>query len=148
MEVNLPGVVGGEVNNNNNNKEEKKKKREVVGEGDDITKELGKIQKQNLITQCLLSVLIVLTFAWQLSEVSLILKVKDGLKNPFKSLGSMFTGILKGHADRISQNENKDSSSSSSSSSAKNESPSIPLLIPELPHLDLIPGLGLNGNEH
>ncbi|MCD9559624.1 hypothetical protein HAX54_017691 [Datura stramonium] len=33
-----------------------------------VVKELKKIQKQNFITQCLLSAMIVLTLTWQLSE--------------------------------------------------------------------------------
>ncbi|KAJ6961828.1 hypothetical protein NC652_000704 [Populus alba x Populus x berolinensis] len=62
---------------------------------EEIVRELRKVRRQNFVTHCLLSVMIVLTVAWQVSEVSLILKVKDGLRHPFKSFGSMLTGMLK-----------------------------------------------------
>ena len=62
---------------------------------EEIVRELRKVRRQNFVTHCLLSAMIVLTVAWQVSEVSLILKVKDGLRHPFKSFGSMLTGILK-----------------------------------------------------
>ncbi|KAJ7945567.1 Ciliary neurotrophic factor [Quillaja saponaria] len=61
---------------------------------DEIVKELKKVRRQNFVTHCLLSVMIVLTVAWQLSEVSLLLKVKDGLNHPFRSFGSMLSGFL------------------------------------------------------
>uniref|UniRef100_B9GML9 Uncharacterized protein n=1 Tax=Populus trichocarpa TaxID=3694 RepID=B9GML9_POPTR len=62
---------------------------------EEIVKELRKVRRQNFVTHCLLSAMIVLTVAWQVSEVSLILKVKDGMRHPFKSFGSMLTGMLK-----------------------------------------------------
>lgn len=62
---------------------------------EEIVKELRKVRKQNLVTHCLLSVMIVLTVAWQLSEVSLLLKLKDGFSNPLKSLGGVVKGMLK-----------------------------------------------------
>ncbi|XP_061959802.1 uncharacterized protein LOC133680817 isoform X1 [Populus nigra] len=62
---------------------------------EEIVKELRKVRRQNFVTHCLLSMMIVLTVAWQVSEVSLILKVKDGMRHPFKSFGSMLTGMLK-----------------------------------------------------
>ena len=43
----------------------------------EIVKELKKVKRQNFVTHCLLSVLIVLTAAWQVSEVKLILKVRS-----------------------------------------------------------------------
>ncbi|TKY47779.1 hypothetical protein E2542_SST29840 [Spatholobus suberectus] len=64
-------------------------------ENDEIIKELKKVKRQNFVTHCLLSVMIVLTVAWQLSEVSLILKVKDGLSHPFRSFGNMLKGMVK-----------------------------------------------------
>ncbi|GKF37957.1 hypothetical protein Tco_0114715, partial [Tanacetum coccineum] len=42
-----------------------------------IVKELKELKRQNFITQCLLSAMIVLTVTWQISEVSIILKLKD-----------------------------------------------------------------------
>lgn len=62
---------------------------------EEIVKELRKVRKQNLVTHCLLSVMIVLTVTWQLSEVSLLLKLKDGFSHPFKSLGGVVKGMLK-----------------------------------------------------
>ncbi|CAK9324870.1 unnamed protein product [Citrullus colocynthis] len=53
----------------------------------EIVKELKEVKRQNFITHCLVSAMIILTVAWQISEVSLILKLRDGLSNPFKSLG-------------------------------------------------------------
>ncbi|CAA2991376.1 Hypothetical predicted protein [Olea europaea subsp. europaea] len=70
---------------------------------EDITKELKELKKQNFVTHCLLSALIVLTIAWQLSEVSLILKVKDGLSNPLRSIGRMFNGMFKSRKNGIVQ---------------------------------------------
>uniref|UniRef100_A0A6N2M4Z1 CG-1 domain-containing protein n=1 Tax=Salix viminalis TaxID=40686 RepID=A0A6N2M4Z1_SALVM len=62
---------------------------------EEIVKELRALRRQNFVTHCLLSVMIAVTVAWQVSEVSLILKVKDGLTHPFKSFGSMLTGMVK-----------------------------------------------------
>ncbi|GAB2280647.1 hypothetical protein Dimus_015274 [Dionaea muscipula] len=67
----------------------------AMGTGaEEVLKELKKVQRQNTITHRLLSTLIVLTLAWQLSEVSLLLKLKDGLSHPFRSLGSMITWMI------------------------------------------------------
>lgn len=64
--------------------------KEKEKEDDEIVKEVKKVKRQNFVTHCLLSVMIVLTVAWQLSEVSLIMKVKDGINHPFRSVGNMF----------------------------------------------------------
>ncbi|KAG4990017.1 hypothetical protein AAZX31_11G256500 [Glycine max] len=74
--------------------QETESENENGGEGkgsknDEIIKELKKVKRQNFVTHCLLSVMIVLNVAWQLSEVSLILKVKDGLSHPFRSKNLM-----------------------------------------------------------
>nr|AFK36470.1 unknown [Lotus japonicus] len=61
---------------------------------DEIVKELKKVKKQNFVTHCLLSVMIVLTAAWQLSQVSMMLKVRDGLNHPFRSFGSMIKRMV------------------------------------------------------
>lgn len=53
----------------------------------EIVKELKEMKRQNFITHCHVSAMIILTVAWQISEVSFILKLRDGLSNPFKSLG-------------------------------------------------------------
>ncbi|KAI3774421.1 hypothetical protein L1987_48976 [Smallanthus sonchifolius] len=60
-----------------------------------IVKELKIVRRQNLITHCLLSLMIVLTAAWQISEVSIILKLKDGISHPFRSIGSMLKSVIK-----------------------------------------------------
>lgn len=114
---------------------------ESVG-GDDsgreeIIRELKKVQKQNFITHCLLSVMITLTVAWQLSEFALVFKVKNGLlSNPFRSIGSMLTSMIKGPIENAQIVENK-----SGTKQLQIEYPSIPpLKIPEFPHLDLLVG--------
>ncbi|KAL0004609.1 hypothetical protein SO802_012170 [Lithocarpus litseifolius] len=106
----------------------------------EIVKELKKVKRQNFVTHCLLSVLIVLTAAWQVSEVKLILKVKEGFSHPFQSFGSLLTGMLKG------PNKNgEDAEKKSSHAEQPIEAPPLPAIkIPELPHVDL-PDLGLNG---
>ncbi|CAI8598064.1 unnamed protein product [Vicia faba] len=64
--------------------------KEKEKEDDELVKEVKSVKRQNFVTHCLLSVMIVLTVAWQLSEVSLIMKVKDGINHPFRSFGNMF----------------------------------------------------------
>lgn len=102
---------------------------------EEIMKELKKVRKQNIVTHCLLSAMIVLTLAWQLSEVSLILKVKDGLNHPFKSLGSMIKGMLIAPRSNVQDAETEQHSEASSSS--------VHLHMPELPHVNL----GLNDKD-
>ncbi|XAR48189.1 hypothetical protein NMG60_11030925 [Bertholletia excelsa] len=110
------GVVGGGTINDSGREE--------------IIKELRKVKRQNFITHCLLSTMIVLTAAWQLSEVSLVLKIKEGFNHPFKSLGGMLAGMLKRPA--------KNGENQASSELEQIEGPPLPpLKIPELPHLDL-----------
>ncbi|GAB4828608.1 hypothetical protein Ancab_018270 [Ancistrocladus abbreviatus] len=101
----------------------------AMGTGvEELVKEIKKVKRQNTVTHWLLSTLIVLTVAWQLSEVSLMLKLKNGLSHPFRSLGSMLTGILKGPItngqDQEKQNEI--------------EGPALPpVKAPELSRMDL-----------
>ncbi|PON54975.1 Transmembrane protein [Trema orientale] len=126
-------------------REEDIKKSETTDSGSDIdkeeiVKELKKVKKQNSVTHWLLSVLIVLTVAWQVSEVSLLLKVthkvKDGINHPFKYLGGMFTGMFKGPGSDDEENQ------------SQVEAPSLPSLkIPELPHVE-VPDLITNHEEH
>lgn len=59
-------------------------------------KELRRVKRQNTVTHWLLSIMIVLTLSWQVSEVSLILKLRDGLSHPFRSIGGMLAGMFKG----------------------------------------------------
>lgn len=77
-----------------------------VVDTEEIVKELKKVKRQNSITHWLLSVMLVLTVTWQISEVSLFFKLKNGLNHPFRYLGGMFTGMLKG-SDMKDQDEQK-----------------------------------------
>ncbi|KAF5939946.1 hypothetical protein HYC85_021113 [Camellia sinensis] len=99
--------------------------------GEEIVRELREIKRQNFITHCLLSAMIVLTVAWQLSKVSPVLKLQDGLSHAFKSFGSMLTGMLKGPVVSDQNGAKK-----SSSKQQQVDGPSLPpLKIAELPHL-------------
>ncbi|KAG0458377.1 hypothetical protein HPP92_023534 [Vanilla planifolia] len=60
-----------------------------------ITKELRSVKKQNRITHCLLAVMIVVTAAWQMSEVSLLLAAKDKLCHPLRAVGYAFKNAIK-----------------------------------------------------
>lgn len=98
---------------------------------DEIMKELKKVKRQNFLTHCLLSVMIVLTVAWQLSEVSLILKVKEGITNPFKSFKNMVKDVMKDKVPDVNghvADKNKDN----------NQSTSFPSLnFPEMSNVDV-----------
>ncbi|XP_059656644.1 uncharacterized protein LOC132303420 [Cornus florida] len=107
---------------------------------DEIVKELREVKRQNFVTHCLLSAVIFLTLAWQISEFSLILKVKNGLTNPFGFVGGMLTGFLK----RPGKND-QDGEKQSSSTQKHTEAPALPVKISELPHI--IQGLGLDGDD-
>lgn len=102
---------------------------------EEIVKELKEVKRQNFVTQCLVSVMIVLTVAWQVSEVSLVLKVKNGLSHPFRSFRSILVGMLKGPDKNGQDAENQ-------------SSPAKPLLvdIPEVPFVDL-GSLSLDGEK-
>lgn len=82
-----------------------------------IVKELNKVQKQNSVIQWLLSVMIVLTVTWQASEITMLWKLKDGIRNPFRWIGGMLT-------------EKKDSEEHH-----RSESPSLPFPQNESPPL-------------
>ncbi|KAG6592966.1 hypothetical protein SDJN03_12442, partial [Cucurbita argyrosperma subsp. sororia] len=95
---------------------------------EDIVKELKKVKRQNVLTQCLVSVMIVVTVVWQLSEVSIMLNVKDQISHPFRFLGSLISGALK-RPKTIVENSPKQE---------HDEASMLPTLqIPELPHMDL-----------
>uniref|UniRef100_A0A6M2F9T2 Uncharacterized protein n=1 Tax=Populus davidiana TaxID=266767 RepID=A0A6M2F9T2_9ROSI len=119
-EVNSPAI--GDVVSRHENSIENTAAEEIVNE-------LRKLRRQNFVTQCLLSAVIVLTVAWQVSQVSIILQVKNGLSHPFKSFGNMLNGILKRSGTKGQDSENQQS-----------EVVSVkvpPFKIPELPHIDL-----------
>ena len=117
-----------------------KTKGETVDDGgcmgsdkDDIIKELKKVKKQNFVTHCLLSAMIVLTVAWQLSEVSLVMRVKDGINHPFRSFGNMFKEMVKD----VSRSNGQDADDKEN-----NESTSLPSLkIPDMTNMD-VPNFG------
>ncbi|KAL0408476.1 UNVERIFIED_CONTAM: hypothetical protein Sradi_1782000 [Sesamum radiatum] len=112
---------------------------------EEIMKELKEVKKQNLITHCLLTVMIVLTIAWQLSEVSLILKIKDGLSNPLRSVGGIIGGFFKGgRSVNVVQDVIKQASEMQKQVTEPTYLPG--LKIPDLPHLEL-PGFDTSGNE-
>lgn len=103
---------------------------------DEIAKELGKLKRQNTTTHWLLSIMILLTVTWQLSEVSILLKVRNKVNHPFKSIASLLSGILKGPVTNNGQDEQN---KQSSSNPIHVEAPSIPSL--KLPEAPTIPGL-------
>ncbi|XP_077250379.1 uncharacterized protein LOC143889877 isoform X1 [Tasmannia lanceolata] len=101
---------------------------------EDIVRELRKVKRQNTITHCLLSVMIVITAVWQFSEVSLLLGVKNTVSNPFRAIGSVITGVLRSGQIRNQADAER--------------SPSLPKLpqvdAPPLP-VHLVPGLPQGG---
>lgn len=96
---------------------------------DDIVKNLREIKRQNFITHCLLSAMIVVTVTWQISEASLVLKVRDGLSHPFRAFGSLFTGMFKARNMNGRGSDDKDDQSDTSAMSA--------LRTPNIPHVDI-----------
>ncbi|VFQ65035.1 unnamed protein product [Cuscuta campestris] len=75
---------------------------------DRVMKELRKVQRQNMVTQCLVSALMVLTLTWQVSEVSLILKLKDGLNHPLRSFGGFVSWVLRRRLKAPHQGEDEE----------------------------------------
>ncbi|KAK4377072.1 hypothetical protein RND71_003368 [Anisodus tanguticus] len=117
------------------NKVEEAEDDEVNREKEKVVKELKKIQKQNFITQCLLSAMIVLTVTWQLSEVSLILKMKDGLNHPLRSIGSMITGWIKRPPPGLNGKEGNSAKQLKHQVEAMCHSK---IKVPELPHMEML----------
>ncbi|KAF8040912.1 hypothetical protein BT93_B2975 [Corymbia citriodora subsp. variegata] len=113
---------------------------ETEATSEEIVRELKKVKRQNTVTHWLLSAMIALTVVWQLSEVSLVLKVRDGLSHPFRYFGGAMTGFFKGPATKGRDDADKDANQ------RQNETIGIPpLKMPELPHFevpDLIPNGG------
>ncbi|KAI4385311.1 hypothetical protein MLD38_003353 [Melastoma candidum] len=111
---------------------------EVTAE--EIVKEMRHIKRQNTVTHWLLSIMIIVTVGWQLSEVSLILKVKDSLSNPLRAVGNLATGLFKGKApaDTTDGNAEKDTVLPASGQDNNGILPAIPQIkMPELPFKDL-----------
>lgn len=116
-------------------KEEDEEKPDPI-EKDEMAKEVKKVKKQNTITHCLLSAMIVLLVGWQVSGVSLILKLKgvsDGLAHPFRSIGGFFANII----NRPLSGE---------SFAGVIPPPPPPMRIPDLPQLEM-PGLRVSGQR-
>eukprot|EP00262_Sarcandra_glabra_P008499 TRINITY_DN2202_c0_g1_i1.p1 TRINITY_DN2202_c0_g1~~TRINITY_DN2202_c0_g1_i1.p1 ORF type:complete len:205 (+),score=29.07 TRINITY_DN2202_c0_g1_i1:56-670(+) len=63
---------------------------------EDIVRELENVKRQNSMTHWLLSALIVITAVWQLSEVSLIMMVRNKVSHPFSAVRNFITGVIKG----------------------------------------------------
>ncbi|CAM8989217.1 unnamed protein product [Rhodiola kirilowii] len=100
-----------------------------------MIKEINNLKRQNFITHCLLGTMIVLTLGWQLSEVSLILTLKNGLTNPFRSIGNVLSKMVK---RRSLNNSLQDSSLSASLLPAEPPPHMLGMKMPELPKfLDL-----------
>ncbi|GJT23256.1 hypothetical protein Tco_0893193 [Tanacetum coccineum] len=101
-------AINGDSTNMNVNEVSKLKEDDDEDNKHKIVKELKKLNRQSFITNCLLSAIMVLTVTWQISQVSIILKVKDGVTRPFRSAGSLFTNIIKRHTPN-GNNEDTDS---------------------------------------
>lgn len=111
---------------------------DVKVDTEEIVKELKRVRRQNSITHWLLSFVIVLTVAWQISEVSLLWKVKNGLSHPFRHLGGMFTGMLRDPVMKVQDEEEE--------KNQQLEALSLPSFkMPELPYMDLTE---LSRSEH
>lgn len=114
-------------------------------EADEIAKEIKKVKRQNFITHCLLTAMIILTVTWQLSEVSLLLTLKDRVSHPFRSVGSAVAGMFKKPTQNGEETEKE-----SSSTPQQNETHSLPQLkmpgLPELPQMNM-PEMRFNGGD-
>ena len=110
--------------------------RKMEPEAEDLIKELKKLGRQNRITHWLLSALMILTVAWQLSEVSILLKMKDGVSHPFRSLGSMVARVLRAPISDAMESEKQSPSSTKQNGSESPLNPKMGLL-----------GLMTNGQE-
>ncbi|KAL6011617.1 hypothetical protein ACLOJK_002065 [Asimina triloba] len=109
---------------------------------EEIVKELRIVRRQNKVTHWLLAVLIMVTAAWQLSEVSILMMMKSTLENPFKAVWNLLRGSFRGGPSE------SDSGKSSSSSNHNNmEGLTLkPLKMLDLHHIG-IPSLTRNGSD-
>ncbi|KAL8161734.1 hypothetical protein V2J09_013223 [Rumex salicifolius] len=62
---------------------------------EEIAKEVREVQRQNRVTHWLLSGLIAVTLVWQISEGLVVMKLRNGVKHPFRSLCTWIGGRLK-----------------------------------------------------
>ncbi|KAL9671111.1 hypothetical protein QQ045_008677 [Rhodiola kirilowii] len=103
-----------------------------------MIKEINNLKQQNFITHCLLGTMIVLTLGWQLSEVSLILTLKNGLTNPFRSIGNVLSKMVKRRSLNNSLQATEEESSLSVSLISTEPPHMLGMKMPELPKfLDL-----------
>ncbi|XP_073132676.1 uncharacterized protein [Henckelia pumila] len=102
---------------------------------DEIMKELKNIKRQNLITHGLVSAMIVVTLTWQLSEVSLILKIKHVLSSPLESLGGIVQRVLNGQP-KVNVEEVMKQASSIKDKVSSFDSPVLKVPLLELPGFD------------
>ncbi|KFK44630.1 hypothetical protein AALP_AA1G283600 [Arabis alpina] len=101
------------------------------GKGEDleeIAKDIKEVKKQNKVTHILLSVLIILTLTWQVSEYSMISMMKDRISHPIRSIGGMFSGMFKGKM-RL---PDKKQTSNSKAQNNHNNSGGVPMQVPEM----------------
>lgn len=106
---------------------------------EEVVEELRKVRRQNTITHVLLSVLIVVTAVWQLSEFSFLLEIKNKVQHPFRAIGGMIFSAMGGNPDRSSQ----DKSSTRVIPPMDGHPQPLPTFkMPELPHVELnsLPG--------
>jgi hypothetical protein len=108
---------------------------------EEIIKEVKKVKKQNFVTHCLLSAMIVLTVAWQLSEVSLVWKVKEGINHPFRSFGNMVKDTMKDVKEKVSDFKGKDDADDKENNESTSLTPSI--MIPDITNNMDVPNKGM-----
>jgi hypothetical protein len=108
---------------------------------EEIIKEVKKVKKQNFVTHCLLSAMIVLTVAWQLSEVSLVWKVKEGINDPFRSFGNMVKDTVKDVKEKVSDFKGKDDADDKENNESTSLTPSI--MIPDITNNMDVPNKGM-----
>lgn len=61
----------------------------------EMAKDLRRVKRQNFITHCLLSVIVVGIAVWQFNEVSFLLAVKEKFSNPLRAVGDAIKGSIK-----------------------------------------------------
>lgn len=139
-----------ETINQNKESNDKEKENEAVDDGggkgsenndEEIIKEVKKVKKQNFVTHCLLSAMIVLTVAWQLSEVSLVWKVKEGINHPFRSFGNMVKDTMKDVKEKVSDFKGKDDADDKENNESTSLTPSI--MIPDITNNMDVPNKGM-----